>query len=71
MRHYFDANERWLAAVLKQGKREKSLEFAGSAAEVAQALIGSLEGAMMIARSYGDPKRFRSVSERVLRELGA
>lgn len=69
MRHYFDMNERWLAAVLKQGKREKSLAFAGSPTEVAQALIGSLEGAMMIARSYGDPARFKVVSDRLLADL--
>ncbi|HYS11856.1 MAG TPA: TetR/AcrR family transcriptional regulator, partial [Burkholderiaceae bacterium] len=54
MRHFFDANEHWLTAVLKEGKRERSLKVSGSATEVAQSLIGSLEGAMMIARSYGD-----------------
>ena len=71
MRHYFDANERWLTGVLRQGKRERVLSFSGSPAEVAQALVGSLEGAMMMARSYGDPKRFKAMSERVLGELGA
>jgi len=71
MRHYFDANERWLTGVLKAGKRDKALTFSGPPADVAQALIGSLEGAMMIARSYADPKRFRTMSERVLAELGA
>ena len=71
MRHYFDENERWLAGVLREGKREKKLKFAGSAADAAQALIGSLEGAMMIARSYRDPARFKMVSERILAELGA
>ena len=71
MRHFFDENERWLVGVLKQGKREKTLEFSGSPADSAQALIGSLEGAMMIARSYADPRRFRVVSERVLADLGA
>ena len=71
MRHYFDANEHWLAGVLKQGKKEKTLKFAGTPAESAQALIGSLEGAMMIARSYGDPARFRAVSDRLLAALAA
>ena len=71
MRHYFDANERWLTEVLQQGKREKTLKFPGSAVEAAQALIGSLEGAMMIARSYSDPKRFDMVSGRILAELKA
>lgn len=71
MRHYFDANEKWLVAVLKEGKREKSLRYSGSPADVAQALVSSLEGAMMIARSYSDPARFRAVSDRLLRELEA
>ena len=71
MRHFFDENERWLVAVLQQGKREKVLKFSGSAADAAQTLIGTLEGAMMIARSYGDVARFKSVSDRVLGDLGA
>ena len=71
MRHFFDANERWLTAVLNEGKKEKVLKFAGSSVEAARALVGSLEGAMMIARSYGDPKRFKAVTERVLADLGA
>ena len=71
MRHFFDENERWLTAVLQQGKRERSLKFSGAAGGVAQALIGSLEGAMMIARSYGDTGRFRAVSDRLLADLGA
>jgi TetR/AcrR family transcriptional repressor of nem operon len=71
MRHYFEANERWLVAVLKQGKKEKSLRFSGSPVETARALVGSLEGAMMLARSFGDPARFKSASERLLVELGA
>ena len=71
MRHFFDENERWLTTVLQQGKRERSLKFSGSATDVAQALIGSLEGAMMIARSYGDVARFKSVCERLLGDLEA
>lgn len=71
MRHFFDENERWLTAVLQQGKREGSLKFSGSAADVAQSLIGSLEGAMMIARSYGDVARFKTACDRLLADLRA
>jgi TetR/AcrR family transcriptional repressor of nem operon len=71
MRHFFDVNERWLADVLQQGKKDHTLKFSGSAVDAARALIDTLEGAMMIARSYGDVKRFRAVSERGLKELGA
>ncbi|MGZ5104083.1 MAG: TetR/AcrR family transcriptional regulator, partial [Usitatibacter sp.] len=69
MRHYFDENERWLVAVLQEGKREKVLRFPGSAAEAAQALLGTLEGAMMIARTYGDVSRFKAASQRAIAEL--
>ena len=71
MRHYFDANETWLTRVLKEGKRNKELDFPGTPVAAAQALVGSLEGAMMMARSYGDPTRFKAVSERLLADLGA
>ena len=71
MRHYFDANEKWLVDVLQQGKREKTLRFTGTAAQVAQTLVGALEGAMMIARTYSDVARFRTTAERVLRDIGA
>ena len=71
MRHFFDENERWLATVLKEGKRDKVLKFRGSPIEAARALVGALEGAMMIARSYGDPARFKAVSDRLLAGLSA
>jgi TetR/AcrR family transcriptional repressor of nem operon len=71
MRHYFDSNEQWLTRVLKEGKRGKVLEFTGAAVEAARALVGGLEGAMMIARSYGDPARFDAAKERLLADLGA
>jgi TetR/AcrR family transcriptional repressor of nem operon len=70
LKHFFDENERWLVATLEAGHKTKKLGFAGSAREVAQLLIGSLEGAMMLARSYGDIKRFEATSERLLAGLG-
>jgi len=71
VRHFFDENERWLVAVLQEGKRERSLRFTGTAAQVAQTLLGALEGAMMIARSYGDIARFEAACERLLGDLEA
>jgi TetR/AcrR family transcriptional repressor of nem operon len=71
VRHFFDENERWLTSVLQQGKKDKTLSFKGAAAEPAQALMGALEGAMMIARSYGDVARFTAVKDRVIDSLVA
>lgn len=69
MRHFFDANERWLVAVIEEGRASGSLQVAGEAYEVARVLVGSLEGAMMIARSYSEVKRFEHAASRLLAEL--
>jgi len=69
MRHFFDENEQWLAAVLEQGRKSGSLEFKGSALELARVIVGSLEGAMMLARSYGDASRFDTAAERLIGSL--
>jgi TetR/AcrR family transcriptional repressor of nem operon len=70
LKHFFDENERWLIAVLEDGRISKRLRFSGAARETAQLLVGSLEGAMMLARSYGDVARFEAVAERLLAGLG-
>ena len=67
---FFDANEAWLAGVLQEGRRAKRLRSDGSAQEAARVLVGSLEGAMLLARSYGDVARFESAAERLLADLG-
>jgi len=59
---FFDDNERWLARVLDAGSRHGTLRFHGSARSVARTLVGGLEGAMLVARPYGDVKRFRSAA---------
>lgn len=69
MRHFFDENERWLVRVLEEGRASGSLRFTGPALDVARALVGSLEGAMMIARSYGEVARLETVADRLIAEL--
>jgi TetR/AcrR family transcriptional repressor of nem operon len=71
LKHFFDENERWLAAVLEEGRTSKRLRFGGPAREMAQLLVGSLEGAMMLARSYGDVARFEAAADRLLGSLAA
>jgi TetR/AcrR family transcriptional regulator, transcriptional repressor for nem operon len=66
---FFDLNEAWLAGVLERGRRRGALAYAGAPREVARLLVGSLEGAMMLARSYGEPARFRAVAQRLLAEM--
>jgi TetR/AcrR family transcriptional repressor of nem operon len=66
---FFDDNEAWLVRVFEQGQAEGSLQLDGSAREAAQALVGGLEGAMLIARPYGGLDRFETAATRLLTSL--
>jgi TetR/AcrR family transcriptional repressor of nem operon len=68
---FFDDNERWLTRVFEQGQAEGSLRLDGSAREAAQTLVGGLEGAMLVARPYGDVARFDSAATRLLASLAS
>jgi TetR/AcrR family transcriptional repressor of nem operon len=71
LRAFFDANERWLTTVLDAGLGVGVLQFEDSAKERARMLLGALEGAMLVARSYGEPRRFHAAAERMLADIGA
>ena len=68
---FFDANEAWLVSVLEQGRSSGSLAFDGSASAKARMLVSSLEGAMLLARSYGQIARFTQVATQLLVGLSA
>jgi TetR/AcrR family transcriptional repressor of nem operon len=69
VKEFFDLNEAWLARVFEQGRKEKALRFQGPPLEAARLLLGSLEGAMLVARSYGEAGRFDSAATTLLTEL--
>jgi TetR/AcrR family transcriptional regulator, transcriptional repressor for nem operon len=56
---FFDHNEDWLLRLLQAGRAAGTLTFTGSAQTVARMIIGCLEGAMLVARPYGDTPRFQ------------
>jgi TetR/AcrR family transcriptional repressor of nem operon len=66
---FFDDNEAWLADVLEQGQADGSLCLGDSARETARALVGGLEGAMLVARPYGEVARFEAAATRLLASL--
>jgi TetR/AcrR family transcriptional repressor of nem operon len=66
---FFDANERWLTTVLDEGTRVGRFAFKERANDRARVLLGALEGALLIARSYGDPRRFRVAAQSLLADL--
>ena len=69
VRHFFDENERWLARVLEDGRKARELDFKGAPADVARMIVAALEGAMMLARTYGEVGRFEVAAERLIAEL--
>jgi TetR/AcrR family transcriptional regulator, transcriptional repressor for nem operon len=68
---FFDDNEAWLTGVLEQGREEGTLSLDGSAGNAAQTIVSSLEGALLVARPYGDVARFQAAATRLLTSLAA
>jgi TetR/AcrR family transcriptional repressor of nem operon len=66
---FFDQNESWLERVLEQGQQDGSLQFTGSARDTARMIVGGLEGAMLVARPYGDITRFQAAAANLLSRL--
>ena len=69
LRVFFELNERWLTRLLEAGQRAGTLTPRTSPAEAARMLVGALEGAMLVARAYGDPGRFSAAAELLLTQL--
>jgi TetR/AcrR family transcriptional regulator, transcriptional repressor for nem operon len=68
---FFDSNEVWLEGVLEQGRQDGTLQFTGSARDAARLVVSGLEGAMLVARPYGDIARFQSAAANLLAGLTA
>jgi TetR/AcrR family transcriptional regulator, transcriptional repressor for nem operon len=71
LRAFFDANEQWLATLLREGRRAGTLAFREPVKERARQLSGALEGAMLVARIYADVDRFRSSAQQAVRDVTA
>ncbi len=66
---FFDQNEAWLVQVLELGQKQGSLQFTGLAAGAARMIVSGLEGAMLVARPYGEVERFKSAAVQLLMSL--
>lgn len=69
VKRFFDANELWIARVLEEGRKTRTLRLEGAAPELARTLVAALEGAMLVARSYGDVTRFEATAARLVAQL--
>jgi TetR/AcrR family transcriptional repressor of nem operon len=68
---FFDQNEAWLGGVLEMGREQGSLRFAGDTGDIARMIVSSLEGAMLVARPYGDNGRFQSAAAQLIASLAS
>jgi TetR/AcrR family transcriptional regulator, transcriptional repressor for nem operon len=66
---FFSECETWLEGVLREGQEQGTLLLRASPADTAQMIVGTLEGAMLIARSYGDINRFQATATQLLTSL--
>ena len=63
---FFDQNQEWLGRALTEGQKDGTLVINGSKTDIAQSIISTLEGAMLIARPYGDLDRFNAAARLLL-----
>jgi TetR/AcrR family transcriptional regulator, transcriptional repressor for nem operon len=63
---FIDANEAWVEKVLSDGRRDGTIALAGRASDAARLIVSGLEGAMLVARPYGDVARFDTAAEGLL-----
>jgi TetR/AcrR family transcriptional repressor of nem operon len=63
---FIDANEAWVEKVLADGRRAGTIALAGPASDAARLIVSGLEGAMLVARPYGDVARFDTAAEGLL-----
>ena len=68
---FIDANEAWVENVLSEGQRAGSIALAGTASDAARLIVSGLEGAMLVARPYGDLARFDTAAEGLLAGFAA
>ncbi len=68
---FIDANEAWVEKVLADGERAGTIALAGPASDAARLIVSGLEGAMLVARPYGDVARFDTAAGGLLAGFAA
>lgn len=66
---FFDESETWLESVLREGQGQGTLLLRASPRDTAQTIVSTLEGAMLVARSYGDISRFQAAASQLVASL--
>jgi TetR/AcrR family transcriptional repressor of nem operon len=71
VKRFFVKNEAWVAKLLADGRASRKLAFAGPPLDKARMVVSTLEGAMLVARSFGDVGRFEIAARKLVSDLKA
>lgn len=71
VRQTFDAVESWIAELLEEGRKAKSLAVDRDSRKQARALFSALQGALLSACAFEDEERFTSAAQFYIRCLEA
>ena len=69
VRAHFSELATWLVAVLALGRQQGTFDFAGPPEEEAERFMAAVYGAMLSARVFADPERFRRMVRTTVRRL--
>jgi TetR/AcrR family transcriptional repressor of nem operon len=67
--HFFGANHAWLASVVETGRADGTIAGVGEPDALAEMVLGTLEGAMLMAWARRDVGLFRRAAERLFATL--
>lgn len=66
---YFRDQATWFSALLTSGRAKGIFTFGGDPEIEAQSVVAAMQGAMIAARTYQDPERFRAIALQVSSDL--
>ncbi|WP_396904391.1 TetR/AcrR family transcriptional regulator [Mycolicibacterium phlei] len=69
VRAYFRSLSSWLTSVLERGEKRGELRLSGSAWAEAEMFMATVHGAMMSARTHGDPSTFSTITRPLIERL--
>lgn len=66
---FFCWHQDWLARILERGARRGEVHLKAAATDVAAMAFGALQGALLLARTTGDPARFHAAASALRAQL--
>ncbi|WP_034339374.1 TetR/AcrR family transcriptional regulator [Deinococcus misasensis] len=63
---FFQLNQDWLTKVIQDGMMKGQLKSSGSPDHAAEVFLATLEGGMLLSRSYADMGRFEQIGRRAI-----